>query len=437
MICRVGRGSPGIGMRGPAGTRSSIFTRSTHCAQTTTTCPSSAYPECLPFATYGEPETQGGKGGCGTAQSICAEVLPGVPGRSGPNRPRRPGDARGTRSGAYVTTEVPRDELLPEPDELVPRDRMPDTIAGWRAVASGLLSDPCCAFHRNVEISSRYAWIYKAQPACFKWAAMAAIASHHIRLALFPLRLDTDRTGYVDIPHSLGRQKLLLTEDVITIRATNNAIFNDIYWVHLAYATAEDGIERLRALLQGERHYVPVLAGFEALDQGRRVLADEMASAGARQAADDLIWQGNVALLEHEQRALVQPHFDRLSCAFARLVSIGSATSFEVRGVRQEIAHFTSFYLYSLTRGIPHALRAQAWPRITRFDDRWRWLVTSVVPHFRRFDADTRLVNASLRHILDEARDFASTPCVLPRSTAKRPQRAEEPRLWHRRRPER
>jgi len=113
-----------------------------------------------------------------------------------------------------VTTDVPRDEhkrharraaLIPEPDELVPRNAAPDTIAGWQALADGLLSDPCCAFHRNVEISSRYAWIYQLQPACFKWAAMAAIASHHVRLALFPFRLDTDRTGYVDIPHSLGR----------------------------------------------------------------------------------------------------------------------------------------------------------------------------------------------------------------------------------------
>ena len=156
-------------------------------------------------------------------------------------------------------------------------------------MAGGLLSGPCCAFHRNVEISSRYAWIYTLQPASFKWAAMAAIASHHVRLALFPFRLDTDGTGYVDIPHSLGRWKLLLTEDVNTIRATNNAIFDDIFWVHLAYVTAGDGIERLRALLQADRHYAPVLAGFEAIDQGRRVLADGMASADGRQAAGDLI----------------------------------------------------------------------------------------------------------------------------------------------------
>ena len=67
--------------------------------------------------------------------------------------------------------------------------------------------------------------------------------------------------------------------------------------------------------------------------------------AEAREAADDLIWAGTVELLEHEQRALVQPCFDRLSCAFARLVSVGATTSFEVRGVRQEVAYFTSFYV--------------------------------------------------------------------------------------------
>ena len=67
-----------------------------------------------------------------------------------------------------------------------------------------------------------------------------------------------------------------------------------------------------------------------------------------------LIWEGNVKLLEHEQRALVQPNFDRLSCPFARLFSIGSALSFEVRGVRQEVSYFTSFYLSSFGRGIPY-----------------------------------------------------------------------------------
>lgn len=160
----------------------------------------------------------------------------------------------------------------------------PDSVAGWKAWVESLMTNECCAFHRNMEISSRYAWMYDVQPARLKWAAMAAFASHH---ALFPLRLDTDGTGYVDIPRSLGRRRLLLTADVNTIRATDNAIFDDIVWVHLAYATADDGIGRLRALLRPEADYAAVLAGFEAIDRGRRVLADRTAASVARRAADD------------------------------------------------------------------------------------------------------------------------------------------------------
>jgi hypothetical protein len=312
---------------------------------------------------------------------------------------------------------INRDEPIPDPHEVVRRHGSPETVAGWKGLVDTLLTTQSCAFHRNLEISSRYAWIYKFQPAYFKWAGMAAFASHHVRLALFPLRLDTDRTGYVDIPHSLHRRRALLLEDVNTIRETNNGIFDDIFWVHLAYATAEDGIERLRAVLGTESHYAAILAGFEAIDRGRRILEDETASAAARRTAEDLIWEGNVLLLEHEQRAVVQPNLDRLSCAFARLFSIGSALSFEVRGVRHEASYFTSFYLYSLTRGVRQAVHARAWPRITRFDDRWRWICTSIVPRFRRFDADRRLTEASLRRIFDEARDYASNPCVRPPST--------------------
>ena len=164
------------------------------------------------------------------------------------------GRARGGRYLRVSAVDLATEDVIPHPHELVPPNRTPDTIAGWKAVSDGILSDPSCAFHRNMEISSRYAWIYKLEPTCLKWAAMAAIASHHVRLALFPLRLDTDRTGYVDIPRSLGRRRVLLTKDVHTIRATNNAIFDDIFWVHLAYVSADDGIERLRALLRAEPH---------------------------------------------------------------------------------------------------------------------------------------------------------------------------------------
>ena len=79
------------------------------------------------------------------------------------------------------------------------------------------------------------------------------------------------------------------TEDVNLIKATNNAIYDDIFWVHVAYVTAEEGIERLRDLLRADRHYAPVLSGFEAIDRGRRMETDRMASAEAQRRAADLI----------------------------------------------------------------------------------------------------------------------------------------------------
>ena len=297
--------------------------------------------------------------------------------------------------------------------ERVPPNAPPDTVAGWRAAADALLSPPCCAFHRNMEISSRYAWLHRQEPTCFKWAGMAAIASHHARLVLFPFRLDADRGGYVDLPRSLSRRRLL-TGDANRMREVNNAIYDDIFWVHLAYLQAVDGMEDLRRLLRPHREYGALLSAFETIDLGRAVLTDKGSPQEARREAADMVWAGNLALLEHEQRAVVQPLFDRLSGTYARLVSMGSTTTFEVRGLRQELRYFTSFFGYSLTRGLGAALKTRTVPKITRFDDRWRWLETSVVPRFRRLDADQALVDRTLGRVIDHAKRYADSPCLAP-----------------------
>ncbi len=162
-------------------------------------------------------------------------------------------DAEERRRGRSVAPVIPPDALISKPYDLVPRDRTPNSIAEWKAVADGFLTEESCAFHRNVEISARYTWLYKLLPTCFKWAGMAAIASHHVQLALFPLRLDADRTGYVNIPHSLVRRRMLM-DDVHVIRATNNAIFGDIFWAHLVYASAEDGRHRWSRATRSASH---------------------------------------------------------------------------------------------------------------------------------------------------------------------------------------
>ncbi len=291
------------------------------------------------------------------------------------------------------------DRLLLALDQ-IQQEGPPDTIAGWKALAEGILVDERCAVRRNRQISSCYAWAYMALPSCFKWAGMAAIASHHVRVALLPLHIETALRGSAGRTHRPGRWRAL-TEDVNTIRDTNNDIFDDLFWVHLAYVTSEDGIGLLRTLLRNARHYAPILAGFEALDQGRRILEDAAASPTARGKARDLVWKGTLLLLEHEQRFVVQPNFDRLSGRYAWVVSMGSATSFESRGPCQTIEFFTSFYFYTLVRTNPRGLDGRMCPLITNYDDRWRWLVSSVVPRFQRVDTEPHVIRGILQRIFD------------------------------------
>lgn len=302
------------------------------------------------------------------------------------------------------------DQLVLALDQ-IERQGPPRTVAGWKALVEGILVDERCAVHRNRQISSCYAWAYMALPGLFKWAGMAAIASHHIRFALLPLHIETTLKGSPGPPRSSGRCRLL-TDDVNTIRATNNDIFADLFWVHLAYVTSDEGIELLRSLLRNERHYAPVLAGFEALDEGRRVLEDATASQAARARARDLVWTGTLLLLEHEQRFVVQPRFDRLSGRYARVVSLGSATTFDSRSPRQAIELFTSFFLYTLVRKNPRGPAGRLHPLITDYDDRWRWLVSSVVPRFRRVDMDPHAIRAVLRRIVDHHRLHLGLPLL-------------------------
>ena len=317
------------------------------------------------------------------------------------------------------------------------RARPPGQNAGHdRGVEGGGRRSPddqCCAFHRNVEISSRYAWMYRLSPLvqmgrdgrdrvpprpARPLPAPAGHRSHRLR-------------GH---PAQPGPPEVLLTEDVNTIRATNNAIFNDIFWVHLAYVTADDGIERLRALLQrsatthpscpASRRSTKDAGSWRTGQRPRRLDRPPKISSGRETSSS---WSTSNA-----------PWCSRTSIA-CRALSPGSSRSARRRPSRcVEFGGTSRTSPRSTCRRSPSGSRTACapWPRITRFDNRWRWVVASVVPRFRRFDADTRLIDASLRRILDEARVYASTPCVLPRSPAAGPRRAAQPRLWHRPRPE-
>ena len=107
-----------------------------------------------------------------------------------------------------------------------------------------------------------------------------------------------------------------------------------------------------------------------------------------RRARTQLIyWDGNIQLLEHEQLTVAQPIFHRLSRTFGTSVLRRIELELRGAGLREELSY--------LLVPLPVLLRTRASSGAAfactaaghRFDDRWSWIVTSVVPRFRRLDA--------------------------------------------------
>lgn len=271
------------------------------------------------------------------------------------------------------------------------------TVQCWRNRANDLLSRQECVFHRNGEISALYAALYLRHPDLYKWAGMAAFASHHARLALVPLKLDADDSGAVDVPRSLRRWTGLHMRDVDLIRRVNNAIFDDVFWMHLAYDGSTAGMARVRGLEDTEALDPRLVAAFASLDDAREALAE-----GAGDARDR-VWRANAAILRHEQEAIVQPLFDELTPAFAQAFSLGAGFGLRVRGIARAIGLFTSFYGYTLTRGLGRALARRRRPLVTRLDDRWDWIERAILPRFRRYEEGPEEMTEAMRWIIEDA----------------------------------
>jgi hypothetical protein len=116
-------------------------------------------------------------------------------------------------------------------------------------------------------------------------------------LALSAARL---LTAAAETTAGLGLRVAALAEDGIKAAfEANFAIFDDLYWVHLAYF--EGGLLRLRALYRDSALARDLLDGFTLIDGGRQ----EPDSC----AAERLIIAGNLLLFQPEQQMSVTPVF--------------------------------------------------------------------------------------------------------------------------------
>lgn len=265
---------------------------------------------------------------------------------------------------------------------------------------------------RNAAITSRYAAWYLEQPEVLKWAGMAAFASHRVGLALKPYCFTLLKNTITDIeetetnrprkksglwhPRLMRACKESVIQGLNLIRWTNNQVFKDIGWAHVAYLSPQGGLAALEAELSNQPDHARMLNGFRTLDQGRQLLADP---AAHRLEALKLIWSGNVLLLEHEQLYTVQNYFDKFDMAFDFFLSFATLMSFNAPYVDLDSLEFylnpfelTSFRLSLWLFGFPFLIRTRSRPNIVRPDHRWYWVSRRVLPLWKRVEArDKRL----------------------------------------------
>lgn len=268
------------------------------------------------------------------------------------------------------------------------------SLEEWKHYAQSMLPEGGCIFLENQKITALYAETYLRNPGCFKWAGMAAFASHHVRLALLPLRLSTGKTGCRDLAAVRRRYKPLESRDIELLRETNSGIFADIYWAHLVYDGKAPGLDDLARLLGTDS---AMFQGFESIEQGRQLVEDGEAEAGVEK-----IWEGNKELLRHEQVSMVQPRFMKLSSPFAHAFSAASTLNFSAGGPKERVRLFCSFYAYMMKGGVLKRSRPPLMPMITHLPDRWSWIEHCILPKFRRFESSSDSpIEAQLHELIE------------------------------------
>lgn len=296
--------------------------------------------------------------------------------------------------------------------------------AYWHQKALGSLPPEEDILARNAAITGTYAAWYTRFPDVLKWAGMAAFASHRVGLALKPYCFKLLKNTITDIeetetdlsPKKPGRRGFRLIrgckESIIKglnlIRETNNHVYEDIGWAHVAYLSRDGGLAALEAELADQPDYALMLEGFRTLDQGRRMLAEP---SPQKTAAQKLIWDGNALLLKHEQLYTVQNHFDKFDTAFDLFLSFATVMSFNAPYVQLDSLKFhinplkiSSFRLSLWLFGFPLLIHTRSRPNIVRPDHRWCWVSKRVLPLWKAVEAQDKALMCKMEKLKEGAR---------------------------------
>ena len=267
-----------------------------------------------------------------------------------------------------------------------------ETVEQWKHSAEATLQNKTCVSLRNREITANYARAYLKHPRLYKWASMAAFASHHVRLALKPFALSSaPRQG--DQPQGERRR---MRDDVQVIKDINDAIFNDIYWAHMAYDGSAEGLAKIELAVGDDPQYASLLSSFRKLEDARQIFEESPGS----NAAEELVWQANIDILWHEQTAMVQPRFEKLGGSFARTLSLFSTMHYQSRGRCKKVLLPGAFMIYMLLNRPKAGSKRRGFPCIANLDHRWEWILNALVPSFRCYEIERAAITSDLEKLI-------------------------------------
>src|SRR6185436_10671800 len=124
-------------------------------------------------------------------------------------------------------------------------------------------TDRATVLKSNEYVTAAYAEMYLRNPAVYKWAGMAALTSAAVGRGMYMIHyLKQSRMGLM-----LGwfRHEVATVADMLG--AGNLAVFEDIYWQHLAYERA--GIAELERIARAGALGGRVMQAWRQIEDGR------------------------------------------------------------------------------------------------------------------------------------------------------------------------
>lgn len=263
-------------------------------------------------------------------------------------------------------------------------DSIPNPVrAHWTRKALELLPPEGAVAERNAVITGLYARWYLQHQTIYKWAGMATFASHRVGLALAPYEVIVNNGAITGVKDRYGLLLDGLLDEINLVRETNNAVYTDIGWTHLAYEAPDGGLAAVEAGLSDlAATHQRMIEGWRLIDRGRKAL-DEGRIAQGR----DDVWKGNALLLEHEQFVTVQPAFEKFTSGFDLFMSAFTSMNFDTDNLAINWETGTSFFLFMATAGF-RVVPLGTLPDIAKIAQRWYWVEKRVLPLWTLIDGN-------------------------------------------------